>query len=106
MSNSIATQTSARVVQRRSPNATNNERMKLRHSSQRQGNCMNRSFGAKFHNRADTGNNRTPHTPAQTARVFQSSRLFFRSVLAVQAAINTKPISATASQEMRWLKAS
>src|SRR6202041_3129347 len=103
---SAPAQTKARAGQRRKPNVMTMETIMLRHNSQRHGNCMKRSFGANFQNGAETGSSNTMHAIAHAARVFQSSALLFRSERAAHAAIKSTPISANASQEMRWLKAS
>ena len=63
-------------------------------------------FGANFQNGAETGSSNTMHAIAHAAGVFQNTPLLFRSERAAHAAIKSKPISANASQEMRWLKAS
>src|SRR5579864_4029299 len=56
------------------PADTSSVKIMLRHSSQRQGNCMNCIFGSSVHSTADTENISKLHAAAHASSAVQSSR--------------------------------
>src|SRR5579864_3843168 len=93
-------QTAARHHQRPFHEASETTRVEimLRHSNQRQGNCMNCILGRNFQRSKETGNNSTAQADAQVRSALQSWRLVSRQRLAIAKAATVTDISKTATQ--------
>src|ERR1035437_6050991 len=92
----------------RTPTAVSRVNGIPRQSTQRQGNCMKRSFGRTFHSGLEIDSMSNVQAATQNASEHQSSelRVCVRQRRAAQAATIVRKISATETQEITRLKAS
>src|SRR5258708_1405691 len=95
-----------RAVHLRTPSAVSKVNGIPMHSSHRQGNCMKRSLGKKFHRGLEMENMSTAHTAAQVTSEYHNTGLRIRQLRDIQAALIVSRISASATHEISRLKAS
>src|SRR5579871_3390594 len=95
-----------RIQVRDNDTVKNSTKTTLRQSSQRQGNCMNRSFGSTDQANAVTGNMSRLQAAAQPSSNVQREEWAARHFRAANAAVKITAISSSATHEMMRLKAS